>query len=392
MKKFRGFCAILLCAVMLCAAAGADVTISDEEYALLQKYQKLESIKQIIEAAYLWEFDEDELYTGAAQGMLASLGDQYSYYYEAARYDEVEEEITGEYAGLGFEVFANAIDMTITIRRVFYGSPAQQGGIKANDKIIAVNGEEMTAYDLDKAVSIIRGEPGTEVTLTIYRDGESFDVTCKRAMVETETISYEMLRDNVGYIRIFYFEGSLDRQFADAVSILEDQGMQALVLDLRDNGGGFSHLAEAVCDVFLEEDDVIYSSEDKYGRKLSSYATGDGTDFPVAVLMNGYTASASEIVTMALLDHDVAFTVGETSFGKGIMQRVYTLDETTGMQLTSEYWLSPEDTCVHEVGITPDFEVALNEDALDENYNFIQEKDNQLQTAIDELLKVLAEQ
>ena len=352
----------------------------------------MEEILQIIDSAYLWDYDIDTLLEGAAQGMVGALGDDYSYYYTADDVADTETSISGEYGGLGIEVFANANDLTITVHRVFYGSPAQEGGVRPNDKIIAINGEEVTAYDLNYAVSQMRGEPGGEVTLTLLRENELFDVTLTRAVVETQIIDSEILPEGIGYIRIYYFEGNLAEQFQTAVDNFMHEGVKALIIDLRDNTGGYVEAATAVADVFVDGG-AIYSCEDKYGRRLTYYAQEGGWEIPLAVLQNGASASASEIVAAALRDNCGALLVGDTSFGKGIMQAVFTFpDGQSGMQMTSEYWYTPNGTCIHGEGLAPDVAVSLDEDAIDENFNIIREKDNQLQAAIDALSEQLAQQ
>ena len=391
MLKMKKLLALVLALTMVsCCALAEKVIVDKDEYESLQKYEKLEEILQVIDAAYLWDYDVDELLEGAAQGMIGALGDQYSYYYTAADVTDAEESYTGQYGGLGIEVFSNANDLTITIRRVFYGSPAQEGGLRPNDKIIAVNGEDLTAYDLNKAVSIMRGEVGGEVTLTILRESEVFDVTLTRAIVETQIIDSEVLDGNIGYIRVHYFEGNLDTQFQNTVEEFQKTGVKGLVIDLRDNGGGYVDLATTVADIFID-DDVIFSSKDKYGRKLAYYADPGAWDIPVVLILNKYSASASEILAGALRDSAGAELVGTVSFGKGIMQSVYTFsDGESGMQTTSEYWYTPGGECIHGEGLKPDVEVELPEDALDENFNIIREKDTQLQAAVAEIEKMLA--
>ena len=394
MQKIQKWFACLLAFVLLFSVALAEDTVSvdREVYERLQKYERLEEILQIIDSAYLWDYDIDTLLEGAAQGMVGALGDDYSYYYTADDVADTETSISGEYGGLGIEVFANANDLTITVHRVFYGSPAQEGGVRPNDKIIAINGEEVTAYDLNYAVSQMRGEPGGEVTLTLLRENELFDVTLTRAVVETQIIDSEILPEGIGYIRIYYFEGNLAEQFQTAVDNFMHEGVKALIIDLRDNTGGYVEAATAVADVFVDGG-AIYSCEDKYGRRLTYYAQEGGWEIPLAVLQNGASASASEIVAAALRDNCGALLVGDTSFGKGIMQAVFTFpDGQSGMQMTSEYWYTPNGTCIHGEGLAPDVAVSLNEDAIDENFNIIREKDNQLQAAIDALSEQLAQQ
>ncbi len=390
MRHTKRILALLLCCLLLsgCAiAAERTVTVTEEEYALLQKYRRLEEIRQMVSRSFLFEYDEADLLDSAAKGMLGGLEDPYSYYFTPVQMEEQTESFTGEYGGIGFEVFGSPTDQLITIRRVFYGSPAQQAGLMPGDKIIQVNGEDMTAYDLNKAVSMMRGEVGGEVTLTILRDTEVFEVTCVRAVITTETISYEVLDNDIGYVRIHYFEGSLTSQFLKAQEEFMQQGVKGLIIDLRDNPGGLVNLASDIADVFLDEA-VVVTAKDKYGRQLSYYANDGKWDIPVVILMNEYSASASEILALALRDHGVAKIVGVTSFGKGIMQTVYTFpDDGAGLELTTDYWLSPNGDCIHEIGIEPDVVVEIAEDAKDDNFALVPEKDNQRQAAIELLLE-----
>jgi len=393
MKRMKVLLAVALaCLTTVSCAAAKDNTyiVTQEEYALLQKYKRLEEIMEAVDRAYLWEYDKGALLDGAAQGMLGALGDPYAYYATPEKMGDEQEMITGEYVGLGFEVFPNAVDNTITIRRVFHGGPAQKAGILPGDKILSVNGEEMTAYDLNKAVSIMRGEVGGEVTLVIWRETEAFEVTCVRAVVQTETLECELLEKDIGYIRLYQFEGGATQQFGEAIGSLREQGARSLVLDLRGNPGGLLNLAVEIANYFID-DQLVVSTKDKYGRTLSFYAEEGAWEVPVVVLMNQHTASASEILAMALKDYDVAKTVGTKSYGKGIAQTMIPFfPDGAGVQFTTDYWLSPKGECIHEIGVTPDYEVELAEDVMDENFDYIREKDNQLQKAVEIIREMLA--
>ncbi|MDR0897083.1 MAG: S41 family peptidase [Oscillospiraceae bacterium] len=381
--------ALMLC--VGCAMAEETVTITADEYERMKKYSRLEEILTTVEQSFLFEYDVDKMIEGAAQGMLGVLEDDYTFYYTPMDMTSEMENITGEYGGLGIEVFANPNDLTITIRRVFYGGPAQLAGLLPNDKIIQVNGEDFTAYEMDKAVSIMRGEVGGEVTLTILRGTETFEVTCARAIVQTQIINYEMLEDGIGYMRLHYFEGGLMSQFETMRQQFTEQGARGLIIDLRDNPGGLLDLAFDLSDVFLGEV-LVMSTEDRYGRKLSLYGEEEAWDIPLVLLVNGHSASASEVLAAALQENGRAKLVGDKTFGKGIVQSVITfMPDGAGMQLTTQYWLTPEGITIHGEGILPDVEVALAEDAMDENFQLIQEKDNQLQAAKALLLEELAE-
>lgn len=386
---------LLLCALLLSSGSAlaldglfgamqepGGVTISQEEYELLEKYKRLEEIYAIIDRIYLFEYDEAELLQGAAQGMMRALGDDYSFYYSPDQMTSENEAMSGEYGGVGIEVFANATDDTITIKRVFYGGPSQRAGLKASDKIIRVNGEEMRAGDINRAVELMRGEIGEALTMTILRDGEVFDVTLARELVTTEIISYELLPDDMAYMRVYYFEGDLKGQFQNALALFQAEGVRGLIIDLRENPGGFVDRAIELCDAFLD-DVLIFSTEDRYGRTITTYGREGKWDIPIVVIVDEYSASASEIVVAALQEHGVAKVVGTQTFGKGIMQSVFPFpSDGAGIQLTTDYWLTPDGNKLHEKGVTPDYAVTLDEDAIDDNHQFVREKDNQFQRAV----------
>lgn len=395
MMKIRKSLLLVLAMLFVVSTAACESgrTVTEEEYKLLEKYKRLDEIIEVIDAAYLWDYDTDTLMEGAALGMIGALGDPYSFYHTAGDVKNDEEAITGEYGGLGIEVFGNPNDMTLTVRRVFYGSPAQMAGMRAGDKIIEIEGEEMTAYDLARAVELMRGEIGEEVSLKVYREGEPepLELVCERAVIVTEIITSEVLEeDKLGYIRIHQFEGAMFDQLVEARAELEAAGIEGLILDLRDNPGGFINLAVDLADVFLD-DALVSTTEDRYGRTLEYFTKEGAWEIPLVVIVNGYSASASEIVAAALRDHGVAKLVGETTYGKGIVQTVFPFaDKVSAMQLTTNYWLTPNGERIHEVGVAPDVEVELSEDAVDDNFMLIKEKDNQLEAAREELLKIIA--
>ena len=389
MKHISRFFGLIL-AVMLMTVSGAvasqTYTVTEEEYNLLQKYKRLEEIKMIIDAEFLFEYDENRLLEGMAQGMLGVLGDDYTYYINPEEAVVENEKVTGVYCGVGIEVSPNANDMTITIRRVFHGGPAQKVGIRPGDKIITVNGAEYGAYELNDAVSVMRGEKGGEVTLGILRDREYLEFVCIRDFIETEIISSEILGDHIGYVKIYEFEGNATGQFSSIIQDFLDKEVQGVIMDLRSNLGGMVHLATDIASVFIE-DGVIMAEEDKFGRILPRYASrGRAWDIPLVLLVDEYTCSAAEILAAALQENGVATLVGTKTFGKGIMQAVHPFyDDGALMHITSGYWLTPNGNKIHKEGIEPDVTVKLDEDAVDDNFEIIREKDNQLQKAIEVL-------
>lgn len=387
MKHTKRAIVLILALFVSCtgiALAGQTYTITEEEYKLLQMYRKLEEIKMVIDAEFLFEYDEEKLLGGAAQGMLGVLGDDYTYYYTPERMDKEQEDISGEYCGIGVEVQVAASDMTIMIRRVFRGGSAQKVGIREGDKILSVNGEEVSAYDLSKAVSMMRGEEGGQVDLIILRDKEILEFTCIRSFVETEILSSEILQDGIGYIRIYNFGGNAIAQLSAIVQDFINKDIKGVILDLRENPGGFVELAVQIANVFID-DGIIMTTEDKYGRTVSSYARGTAWDVELVCLVDEHSASSAEILAAALQENGVATLVGTQTLGKGIYQTVHQFYDGggDGMQITSGYWLTPNGERIHKIGITPDVEVELPEDARDENFEIIREKDTQFQKALE---------
>ena len=269
----------------------------------------------------------------------------------------------------------------ITIVKPFDDAPTAEAGILKDDILYAVEGEEVTGEDLNMVVAKLKGEEGTTVNVTIYRATEDryIDVAVKRAVVNVPTVTYKMLDDQIGYIQISEFEEVTAEQFAAAVDDLESQGMKSLIFDLRDNGGG---LLDSVCDILdrvLPKELLVYT-EDKNGNREEEWAKDDDRiEVPMVVLVNGNTASASEIFTGALKDYDEAEIIGTTTFGKGIVQSIVPLFDGSAVKLTSAKYYTPSGVCIHGTGIEPDQVVEYDKEL---------EEDNQLQAAINYLNSV----
>jgi len=255
--------------------------------------------------------------------------------------------------------------------------------------ITKVDGEDISGQDIDSVVDKIRGEEGTEVTLTMYRasDGQEHDFTMKRRKVENPTVESKMLENNIGYVQVTSFSEVTGEQFVKAIMDLEASGMEGLIVDLRDNGGGLLDIAVAMLDYVLPEGKIVYT-EDKNGNVTSEYTSTNEYQFtkPMAVLVNGYSASASEIFAGAIKDHGTGMIVGETTYGKGIVQRMFPLNDGSAVKLTIAKYFTPNGNDIHKVGITPDVEVELDIDAYRESDG---EKDNQLDAAIDCIMEKL---
>ena len=349
---------------------------------------KLEVIEDLIDDNFYFEDDDQAKQDGIIRGYMESLDDPYSVYYTAEEYASFMEDTEGEYVGVGIQVSQDVDTKVITITKVFDG-PAQEAGIEANDVITEVNGEDITAQDIDTVVDKIRGEEGTEVTITVYRssDAKDHEYTMPRQKVENPTVEYEMLDNNIGYIQISSFYEVTGDQYIAAVEDLNSQGMEGLIVDLRDNGGGLLDIAVDMLDYMLPEGKIVYT-EDKDGNVTSEYTSDEEHQFtkPLVLLVNGYSASASEIFSGAIKDYGIGTLVGETTYGKGIVQRMFPLDDGSAIKLTIAKYFTPNGNDIHKVGIEPDVEVELDVEAYRESKG---ENDNQLQTAIDCMLEKL---
>lgn len=350
--------------------------------------EKLETIEDIIGDNFYFEDDNQAKQDGIIRGYMDSLDDPYSVYYTAEEYASFMEDTGGEYVGVGVQVSQNVETKVITVTKVFNG-PAKEAGIQSEDVLTKVNGEDISSQDIDAVVDKIKGEEGTEVSITIYRASEAkeYDFTMPRRKVENPTVEYKMLDDKIGYIQVSSFYEVTGEQFVEAVTNLEKDGMEGMIVDLRDNGGGLLDIAVSMLDYMLPAGKIVYT-EDKDGNVTSEYTSTDKYQFtkPLAVLVNGYSASASEIFAGAIKDYGIGTIVGETTYGKGIVQRIFPLDDGSAIKLTIAKYFTPNGNDIHEVGIEPNVEIDLDVDAYRESEG---EKDNQLDAAIECILQKL---
>jgi carboxyl-terminal processing protease len=361
--------------------SGSDVVGKDTN-------DKLETIEDLIDENFYFEDDEQAKQDGIIKGYLEGLDDPYSVYYTQEEYASFMEDTEGEYVGVGVQVSQAADTKIITVVKVFDG-PAKEAGIQAEDIITEVNGEDISDQDIDTVVDKIKGEEGTEVTITVYRssDGEDHEYTMPRQKVENPTVEYKMLDNNIGYVEVSSFYEVTATQYIAAVEDLESQGMEGLIVDLRGNGGGLLDIAVEMLDYMLPAGKIVYT-EDKDGNVTSEYNSTDDEQFtkPLALLVNGYSASASEIFAGAIKDYGIGTLVGTNTFGKGIVQRVFPLEDGSAVKLTIAKYFTPNGNDIHKVGIKPDIEVEFDSEAYTESDG---EKDNQLDAAVDNILEKL---
>ena len=337
------------------------VTISREEYERLQRYSSLDDLAQMVEEYYYVQPDLDAMLDGAKRGLLAGLQDPYTYYYSPEEFSQMWDDDQGEYAGVGIQIAASYVTMMCTITRVFSDSPASEVGLRKGDILSKVNDLDVTAETLNDAVDIMRGAVGETVNVQVLRDDQLLDFVIPRAVVHVNWVSSCMLDQDVGYILLYEFSGDCAARFQEQVTALVDQGATSLIIDLRDNPGGWIDDAVSIADIFLPKETVTYLQY-RDGTKDYYTATDGQLDIPLVLMMNENSASSSEILAGALQDYGIATIVGTQSYGKGIVQYVLPVgSDGAGMQLTTAQYFTPNGRSIHKIGITPDVECQLPE-------------------------------
>ena len=354
--------------------------VSANSVATQNTLNKLDVIEETIEKYYLEDVDEQTLEDGIYKGMVESLGDPYSTYYAPDELEQIQEKTEGIYYGIGAYI---GIDTETSIPRltgIIDGTTAQESGLRAGDLIYQVDGTDVQGLELEQVTSLVKGEEGTTVHLTIIREGESdyLEIDVVRRQVESPTVNQEMLDDRIGYIQITEFDTVTLDQFTEALAVCRGKGMEGLILDLRGNPGGNLSTVCEIARQILPEGLIVYT-EDKNGKRTEYSCDGEHEmTEELVVLVDGNSASASEILAGAIKDYGIGTLVGTTTFGKGIVQRIISLTDGSAVKLTVSHYYTPNGNNIHEVGIEPDVEIAFDGDAY---YN--DDVDNQLQKAIE---------
>lgn len=338
---------------------------------------KLGLLEQYIDN-YYYKADEvtvSQEEDGVYKGLLESLDDPYSVYYTEEEFENLQQQTEGVYYGIGAYVGTDADTGYATITGVIEGSPAEDADLQEGDIIYKVDGEDVTGEDLETIVSKIKGEEGTTVNLTVIRDGEEVEKEITRAKVDSPTVDSRMLDDNIGYLQITEFDDVTVDQFDENFQSLKDQGMQAMILDLRGNPGGNVSAVTQIANELLPKG-LIFYMEDKDGNRTEYKCDGADFDLPLAVLVNGYSASASEILSGAIQDAGIGTLVGTTTYGKGVVQNVMQLDDGTAVKITVANYYTRNGRDINKKGIEPDVEIEFDTDAYRED-----KTDNQLDRA-----------
>ncbi len=328
---------------------------------------KLDALQTVIDKYYLYddEVDQEALIEGIYKGYVSGLNEPYTTYYTKEEYAQMEESTRGIYSGIGVLISQDVKTGLLTIVNVFEGSPAEEAGMLAEDVISKVGGEDIAGQDLSAVVSRIKGKEGTRVEIEVYRASEDRYLTLdvERRTIEVKMVSYEMMDDGIGYVQITEFEEPTAQQFDEAVDALTGQGMKGLVIDLRNNPGGLVDSCVDVLDRILPSDQlVVYTKDTNDEREEEKTSDSETVDVPIVVLMNGESASASEIMGGCLQDYGKAKLVGTQSFGKGIVQYIIPLGDGSAMKLTAAEYFTPKDRNIHGSGLTPDVEIEPGED------------------------------
>lgn len=368
---------LMVAGIVFVKAVGIGATVDQKTET------KLDVINTVIDKYYLYSdgIDDKVMQSQILKGYVNGLGDPYSVYYTAEETQKLMESVSGEFSGIGVVVSQDVQSKMITFVTVYDNSPAKEAGLLQGDILYKINGEDITGQDLNEVVSKLKGEEGTEVTVTVVRGKDLEEVTASitRRKIQAQTVFFEMKDEQIGYIRISQFEEVTTGQFETALKKLQEQGMQAMVVDLRANPGGNLSTVCDILDMILPEGTIVYT-KDKNGKK-ETYTSDEEQqlDIPMAVLIDGNSASASEIFAGAVKDFEWGTLIGTTTYGKGIVQQLFPLMEGACLKLTISEYFTKSGERIHEKGVSPHVEVeyVYNED----NPKF----DNQLEKAMEVL-------
>lgn len=351
-----------------------------------KQYEKFLSLKNYLLKNYYKELEEDKLIEGAIKGMFDSIGDPYTLYMDAREYGDLVTRTQGIYGGIGV-IVTPGDDGYVTVVSPIEDTPGEKAGLIPGDRIIYVNGEAIFGDRLEYAVDLMKGEPGTEIKLSILREGkaEVFDVNIIREEIRLKTVRSEVMEKNIGYIRISMFDEQTAKDFKEHLQLLKKKNVKGIILDLRNNPGGLLDECVEIADEILGEQVIVYTEDRKGDRKIER-SDKRKLDLPIVVLVNKGSASASEILAGAIKDGGKGKIVGTTTFGKGLVQQVKPLTDGTGFKFTVSEYFTPNGINIHGTGIEPDIVVELPE-GLDEELEIEDYEDTQLKKAIEVLRK-----
>ena len=380
-----GALAVLL-GLGLVSCAGRLPFFGKEEAVSQETKEKLSGIQALIQKEYIGEVDEDALQTGICQGYVGALGDPYSAYYDEEQTSALMETTQGEYGGIGVVLTQNLDTGVTTASSVYEDSPAMKAGMKDGDIIYQVEGRDVSGMALEEISGSIKGEKGTTVAITVLRGEEREEVTLTitRDTIQAETVKTRMLEDEIGYLAISEFDSVTLEQYREGLAELTAQGMEGLIVDLRGNPGGNLDTVCEILDLMLPEGLIVYTEDKDGNRQEFTSDEAQEVQVPLAVLVDGNSASASEIYAGAIQDYGIGQIVGTKTYGKGVVQTIYDLKDGTSLKLTVAEYFTPNGRNIDGEGITPDVEVTYQRDENDP------EADNQLDRAVETLQNEMA--
>ena len=353
---------------------GSKVLISRGAYNEYEKYTKLYSLQETIKENYYTKVKDSDLVDGAIKGLFEGLHDPYSQYMTKKEFNDLMEYTKGSYSGIGV-IVSPGDDGYITVVSPIEDTPGFRANLKAGDKIIKVDGKDVKAKEMEKAVGMMKGEAGTDVILTIIRDNKKpFEITIKREEIRLKTVKSEIKENNIGYIRITTFDEKTANDFKENLKDLKSKNIKGLIIDLRDNPGGLLDQCKEIADELLAKNATIVYTKDNKGKKEYLKSNGSALGIPLAVLVNKGSASASEILSGAVRDNKVGVLIGTTTFGKGLVQRVKPLKDGSGFKLTIAQYFTPSGEYIHGKGIKPHIVVDKNEDVLPKALEYIKKE------------------
>nr|WP_106789928.1 S41 family peptidase [Massilistercora timonensis] len=380
-----GALAVLL-GLGLVSCAGRLPFLGKEEAVSQETKEKLSGIQALIQKEYIGEVDEDALQTGICQGYVGALGDPYSAYYDEEQTSALMETTQGEYGGIGVVLTQNLDTGVTTASSVYEDSPAMKAGMKDGDIIYQVEGRDVSGMALEEISGSIKGEKGTTVEITVLRGEEREEVTLTitRDTIQAETVKTRMLEDEIGYLAISEFDSVTLEQYREGLAELKAQGMEGLIVDLRGNPGGNLDTVCEILDLMLPEGLIVYTEDKDGNRQEFTSDEAQEVQVPLAVLVDGNSASASEIYAGAIQDYGIGQIVGTKTYGKGVVQTIYDLKDGTSLKLTVAEYFTPNGRNIDGEGITPDVEVTYQRNENDP------EADNQLDRAVETLQNEMA--
>ncbi len=328
--------------------------------------KKVSQVVSVIKDRSLYEVDDDSIADAASKAIADVVGDKHTHYYPADEFRSYLDNMSISYMGIGITVTPNVIDNALQVASCNTDGPAAEEGIMAGDVILSADGIKCSSESMQEFTSIIKTKKdGERVKLVISRNGDSFEVNPVIKQIQKKSVSGEMLKEGIGYIKLESFKGSINNDartpyddFMDKMTELRNLGMTKLVIDLRDNPGGEFGVVANIADEFLSNELVVYT-EDRFGEKVELYAEDSAARYPIAIIINGNSASASEILTAALKDNGKAVVVGEKSYGKGTVQTAVSLPDGSGLSVTISKYFTPSGVCIDGIGIEPDIKCAL---------------------------------